>query len=198
MTNFWKGLTKQQVNDLIDLHKGAKKMNEMQQKVRKQEAAEALRTHLLEAEAVWWDRPGHVELFNDICSKSFIAMTDEDVENITEEISKMAWQQDISDEALGAELNDLAECLEGGYPNTHVDTLRNLIFRIGVKLNLAKAQATDGYNQAQQAFKLLEQVYSFLVRLNKVTYKAGWIHNYVVALVISIEEFLPGLKEEYS
>ena len=188
MTNFWKGITKQQVNELIDLHKGARKMNEQLQKARKQEAAEALRTHLLEAEAGWWDRPGHVELFNDICSKSFIAMTDEDVENITEEISKMAWQQDISDEALGAELNDLAECLEGGYPNIYVDTLRNLIFRIGVKLNLAKAQATDGYNQAQQAFKLLEIIYQ----------KSIWAHRYTTEIKQRIEEFLPGLKEKYS
>jgi len=188
MTNFWKGLTKSEIDSLIKMHKDVATMNEQLQKARKQEAAEALRTHLLEAEAEWWDRPGHVELFNDLCSKSVMIMTDGDIESITEEISTMAWQQDISDEALGAELNDLAECLEGGYPNIYVDTLRNLIFRIGVKLNLAKAQATDGYNQAQQAFKLLEIIYQ----------KSIWAHRYTTEIKQRIEEFLPGLKEKYS
>ena len=159
MTNFWKDLTKSEIDGLIKMHKDVATMNEQLQEKRKQEAVDALRTYLLEKEAEWWDRPGHIELFNDLHSRSVMILTDGDIEEITEEISKMAWQD----------------------PNMQA------------RLTLAKSQAADGYNQAQTAFKLLAQVYEFLVRLSKPSY-----HNMVVALMASIEEFLPGLKEKYS
>lgn len=99
-------------------------MNEMRIKIRKHEAACALRTYLLEKEAEWWDRSGHAELFNDLYSGSIIDMTGEDVKQIMEEISRLAWQQETASAS---------------------------------KLRRIKAQAGDGYRQAQEAQDQLDQ-----------------------------------------
>ena len=164
MTNFWKGLTKSEINSLIQIHKDVATMNEQQQKERKQEAAEALRDYLLEKEAEWWCRTGHIELFNDLCSKSFIAMTDGDIESITEEISEMAWEDPYAK----------------------------------AQLSLAQSQAIDGYNQAQQAFRLLTDIYYFLERLDCMHRLASWAARRVTEFKQRIEEFLPGLEEKHS
>ena len=154
MTNFWKGLTKSEIDSLIKMHKDVATMNEQLQKARKQEAAEALRTHLLEAEAEW--------LYEHLGDLGAVSIGEH--AELGEEISEMAWEDPYAK----------------------------------AQLSLARSQATDGYNQAQQAFKLLEQVYRFLVGLNETTRTFAGTHNFVVALMIGIEEFLPGLKEKHS
>ena len=65
---------------------------EVVRKEAKQKAVKALQAHLLEAEAEWWDRLGQMELFNTLHSKSLAELTDGDIEEMTEEISHLAWK----------------------------------------------------------------------------------------------------------
>ena len=119
-------------------------MNEQQQKARKQEAAEALRDHLIQKEAEW--------LYEHLGDLGAVSIGEH--AELGEEISKMAWEDPYAK----------------------------------AQLSLARSQATDGYNQAQQAFKLLEIIYQ----------KSIWAHRYTTEIKQRIEEFLPGLKEKYS
>ena len=164
MTNFWSGITKQEVNSLIDLHKGARKMNEMQIEVKKQEMADALRSYLIEQEATWFEDRLHAIEECIPVKEDGQPNYPSDIETMTEEISIIAWLD----------------------PN------------LQASLTIAKVQAGDGYRQAGEAFKLLENVYDFLSRMDKVVHKAAWIHRYVNSLKQRIEEFLPGIKEKHS
>ena len=81
MTNFWAGLTKSEITELIRMHKDVATMNEQLIQKRKEEAAEALRDHLLEAEALWLS-----EHLGDLGAISI-----GECAKLGEEISAMAW-----------------------------------------------------------------------------------------------------------
>ena len=154
MTNFWKGLTKSEIDSLIKIHKDVATMNEQQQKERKQEAAVELRDHLLEAEAAWL-----CEHLGDLGAISIGEHAE-----LGEEISRMAWEDPYAK----------------------------------AQLSLAQSQAIDGYNQAQQAFRLLTDIYYFLERLDCMHRLASWAARRVTEFKQRIEEFLPGIKEKHS
>ena len=154
MTNFWAGLTKSEITELIRMHKDVATMNKLQIEARKQEAAEALRTHLLEAQTIW------------LCTHlgDLGAISIEEHEKLGEEISRLAWQQ----ETVSAS-----------------------------KLRRIKAQAGDGYQQAQDAFKLLEFILEECLRPEHPYRKSIIIILTKVAAFLpehKVEEFLPEHK----
>ena len=138
-------------------------MNEMQIEIRKLEVAEALRSYLIEQEGAWFEDRVHAVQACIPIKEDGQCTCESDIEEMTEELSKMAWLD----------------------PN------------MNASLTIAKAGAGDGYRQAGEAFKLLENVYDFLFRLDKLP-QTGWINRYVTSLKQRIEEFLPGIKEKYS